>query len=139
MDTPDGPITYWRKMRVYATSYSPDRSGTPKSAPWYGITRISLPARKGLVGVDPSVIPLGTHLYVPGYGMAMAADTGNGLFGKWLDLGYSDHDFELWYWWIDVYVLDPPSSNVRWVLPNWPQYPERGGNRAPIKVRSASR
>ena len=135
MDTPDGPITYWRKMRVYATSYSPERSGTPKSAPWYGLTRIGLPARKGLVGVDPTVIPLGTRLYVPGYGMAMAADTGSGLFGKWLDLGYSDHDFELWYWWIDVYVLDPPHANVRWVLPNWPQYPDRGGNRAPIKVQ----
>jgi hypothetical protein len=66
--------------------------------------------------------------------MAMAADTGSGLFGKWLDLGYSDHDFELWYWWIDVYVLGPPPANVRWVLPNWPQYPDRGGNRAPVKV-----
>jgi uncharacterized protein YabE (DUF348 family) len=134
LDTPDGPITYWRKMRVYATSYSPERSGTPKSAPWYGITRIGLPARKGLVGVDPTVIPLRTRLYVPGYGLAMAADTGSGLFGKWLDLGYSDDDFELWHWWIDVYLLDPPPASVRWVLPNWPQFPDRGGNRTPAKA-----
>lgn len=131
LDTPDGPITYWRKIRAYATSYSPARSGTPITAPWYGLTRIGLPARKGLVGVDPSVIPLGTWLYVPGYGKALAADTGSGLFGKWLDLGYSDDDFELWHWWIDVYVLYPPPANIRWVLPNWPQYPDRGGTRTP--------
>lgn len=131
LDTPDGPISYWRKIRAYATSYSPDRSGTPKSAPWYGLTRIGLPARKGLVGVDTAVIPLGTRLYVPGYGMALAADTGSGLFGKWLDLGYSDDDFELWHWWIDVYVLDPAPGQVRWVLPNWPTYPDSGGTRTP--------
>lgn len=131
LDTPDGPITYWRKIRAYATSYSPARSGTPRSAPWYGITRSGLPAGKGLVGVDPTVIPLGTRLYVPGYGKALAADTGSGLFGKWLDLGYSDDDFELWHWWVDVYFLDPVPTYVRWVLPNWPQYPDRGGTRTP--------
>lgn len=131
LETPDGPITYWRKIRAYATSYSPARSGTPITAPWYGLTRIGLPAGKGLVGVDPTVIPLGTWLYVPGYGKALAADTGSGLFGKWLDLGYSDDDFELWHWWIDVYVLYPPPANIRWVLPNWPQYPDRGGTRVP--------
>lgn len=131
LDTPDGPITYWRKIRAYATSYSPARSGTPRSAPWYGITRSGLPAGKGLVGVDPTVIPLGTRLYVPGYGRALAADTGSGLFGKWLDLGYSDDDFELWHWWVDVYFLDPVPAYVRWVLPNWPQYPDRGSTRTP--------
>lgn len=132
LDTPDGPITYWRKIRAYATSYSPVRSGTPRSAPWYGLTRIGLPAGKGLVGVDPAVIPLGTRLYVPGYGNALAADTGNGIFGgKWLDLGYSDDDFELWHWWVDVYVLYPPPARIRWVLPNWPQFPDRGGTRTP--------
>ncbi|MGC8780596.1 MAG: ubiquitin-like domain-containing protein [Anaerolineae bacterium] len=131
LDTPDGPITYWRKIRAYATSYSPARSGTPRSAPWYGITRSGLPAGKGLVGVDPTVIPLGTRLYVPGYGKALAADTGSGLFGKWLDLGYSDDDFELWHWWVDVYFLEPVPTYVRWVLPNWPQYPDRGGTRTP--------
>jgi len=133
VDTPDGPLTYWRKIRAYATSYSPARSGTPVTAPWYGLTRIGLPARKGLVGVDPAVIPLGTRLYVPGYGPALAADTGNGIFGgKWLDLGYSDDDFELWHWWVDAYVLYPPPATVRWVLPNWPQFTDRGGTRTPV-------
>ncbi len=131
LETPEGTITYWRKMRVYATSYSPARSGTPITAPWYGLTRLGLPAGKGLVGVDPTVIPLGTRLYVPGYGMALAADTGSGLFGKWLDLGYSDDDFELWHWWVDAYLLYPPPANIRWVLPNWPQFPDRGGTRVP--------
>ncbi len=131
LETSEGTITYWRKMRAYATSYSPARSGTSITAPWYGLTRLGLPAGKGLVGVDPTVIPLGTRLYVPGYGVALAADTGSGLFGKWLDLGYSDDDFELWHWWVDVYLLYPPPANIRWVLPNWPQFPDRGGTRMP--------
>ena len=79
IDTPDGPITYWRKIRVYANSYSPARSGTPRSAPWYGRTRIGLPLAKGLVAIDPSVIRMQQRMYVPGYGFGMAADTGGGV------------------------------------------------------------
>ncbi len=69
LDTPDGPIEYWRKIRTYATSYSAATSGTPKTAKWYGVTATGLPMRKGIVAVDPSVISLGTKLYVPGYGI----------------------------------------------------------------------
>ena len=52
---------------------------TPRSAPWYGRTRIGLPLKKGLIAVDPTVIPLQSWLYVPGYGVGMAADTGGGV------------------------------------------------------------
>ncbi len=43
-----------------------------------GITATGLRARKGIVAVDPRVIPLGTKLFIPGYGEALAADTGGG-------------------------------------------------------------
>ncbi len=51
-----------------------------------GITAIGLRARKGIVAVDPSVIPLGTRLYIPGYGEALAADTGGWIKGNRIDL-----------------------------------------------------
>jgi uncharacterized protein YabE (DUF348 family) len=122
LDTPDGPVTYWRKIRMYSTSYSPARAGTPKSAPWYGRTRIGLTLRKGIVAVDPKVIPLQSWVYVPGYGKAIAGDTGGGVKGKWIDMGFEDHNYESWHWWVDVYVLDPPpaASKIMWVLPNYP-------------------
>ena len=43
-------------------------------------------AQRGVVAVDPSVIPLGTRLYIPGYGMAVAADTGGAIVGDRIDL-----------------------------------------------------
>lgn len=51
-----------------------------------GITAIGLRARKGIVAVDPRVIPLGTKLYIPGYGEALAADTGGWIKGNRIDL-----------------------------------------------------
>lgn len=51
-----------------------------------GITAIGLRARKGIIAVDPRVIPLGTKLYIPGYGEALAADTGGWIKGSRIDL-----------------------------------------------------
>lgn len=122
LDTPDGPVSYWRKIRMYATSYSPARSGTPKSAPWYGRTRIGLQLRTGIVAVDPNVVALRSWVYVPSYGKAIAGDTGGGVRGKWIDVGYDDVSYISWHWWTDVYLLDPPppASKIMWVLPNYP-------------------
>ena len=126
LDTPNGPIEYWRKVRAYATSYSAATSGTPTTARWYGVTATGLPMRKGLVAVDPSVINLGTKLYVAGYGVGLAADTGGGVRGKWVDLGYDDNNLQGWWWWVDVYLLTPMPSQINYQLPNWPQYHDRG-------------
>lgn len=129
LETEEGPLTYWRKIRMYATSYSPARAGTPKTAPWYGRTRIGLTLVKGIVAVDPKVIPLRSYVYVPGYGKAIAGDTGGGVKGKWIDMGYSDWDYISWHWWTDVYVLapPPPADKILWVLPNYPppDFPRR--------------
>ncbi len=125
LDTPTGPIEYWRKVRAYATSYSAATSGTPRTAKWYGITATGLPMSKGLVAVDPSVIKLGTKLYVEGYGVGLAADTGSGVRGRWVDLGYDDDNLQGWWWWVDVYLLTPAPANIPYILPNWPTYPDR--------------
>jgi 3D (Asp-Asp-Asp) domain-containing protein len=51
-----------------------------------GRTASGLPVGKGVVAVDPKVIPLGTRLYVPGYGKAIAADVGSAIKGRIIDL-----------------------------------------------------
>jgi 3D (Asp-Asp-Asp) domain-containing protein len=53
-----------------------------------GPTSSGLPVGWGVAAVDPSVIPLGTHLMVPGYGEAVAADTGPAIVGDTIDLWF---------------------------------------------------
>ena len=53
-----------------------------------GNTASGLPVGPGVVAVDPSVIPLGTRMYVPGYGPAIAADVGSAVKGAMIDLWF---------------------------------------------------
>ncbi|MEK7278685.1 MAG: G5 domain-containing protein, partial [Chloroflexota bacterium] len=119
VDTADGPIEYWRAVRMYATSYSASRAGTPRSAPWYGLTRSGKVLTKGMVAIDLKVMPLGTRLYVSGYGLATAEDTGGGVKGKWIDLGYDDWNYVSWHQYLTVYFLTPipPADQIKWILP----------------------
>jgi len=94
-------------MHMYATWYNAASSGKPATHPAYGITRSGMPLTKGIVAVDPNVIPLGTHLYIPGYGVAVAGDTGGGIIGDRIDLGYPDGVAVDWYTgWVDVFILE---------------------------------
>jgi 3D (Asp-Asp-Asp) domain-containing protein len=125
LDTPQGPVEYWRRIRVLVTSYSPSTAGPSPSASNFGITRSGKRATVGMIAVDPSVIPMGTRMYVPGYGMGSAEDTGSAIIGRHIDVCYDDHNLVHWRRWVDVYLLTPvpPESSIRYVLPNWP--PER--------------
>ncbi len=127
IETPDGPIEYWRKMRVYTTSYTAATCGKPRDHPRYGYTRLGKWLTKGIVAVDPTVIPLKTRLYVPGYGHAFAGDTGGGVKGKFVDLGFDEWNYESWHWWTDIYVLTPvpPRDKILWILPDLPKFPDR--------------
>jgi 3D (Asp-Asp-Asp) domain-containing protein len=51
-----------------------------------GNTASGLPVGVGVIAVDPSVIPLGTRVFVPGYGPAVAADVGSAIKGAIIDL-----------------------------------------------------
>ncbi len=128
METPDGPIEYWRKMRVYTTSYHAASCGKPRDHPRFGYTYLGKWLTKGIVAVDPAVIPLKTHLYVPGYGHAFAADIGGGVKGKFVDLGFEESNYESWHWWTDIYILTPipPRDEILWILPDQPRFPDRG-------------
>ena len=114
--------TYWRKVRMSASSYSAGTAGVSPSAPWYGKTRTGEQMRFGIVAVDPAVVPLRSQVYVPGYGVGDALDTGSAVRSKRIDLGYDDSNLVLWHRWVDVYLLwpPPPSYQITWVIPNWP-------------------
>lgn len=64
--------------------------------------------RKGLVAVDPAVIPLGTRLYISGYGFAVADDIGGGIKGHVIDLAFDTHQEALGFGWqqVTVYIMN---------------------------------
>lgn len=99
IDTADGSIKYWRKLHVWATQYDSHCLGCDN------YTATGLPQGKGVIAVDPSVIKLGTHLYVPGYGAAVAGDTGGAIRGNMIDVGFPDAHTSGWYsHFVDVYL-----------------------------------
>ena len=115
--TADGPLDYWRSVDMYATSYSPSRAGVSPDARNFGITASGKRLVKGLVAIDRSLIPFGTMMYVPGYGYAEAADTGSGVIGRWIDLGYEDDNWVSWSGNVTVYFLTPVPSSIVYVFP----------------------
>ena len=110
LDTPGGQITYWRALEMYAVSYNVTSNGG------YG-TATGVPLAKGVAAIDPRYIPYGTQMDVPGYGSALAADTGGGIKGRMIDLGYLDEDYVSWHQWVTVYFLWPPPENIAWIIP----------------------
>ncbi len=53
-----------------------------------GRTATGIQTAPGVVAVDPSVIPLGTRMTIPGYGEGIAADTGGAVHGNIIDLWF---------------------------------------------------
>ena len=70
-------------MHMVATAYTADCAGCG------GTTASGRPAGRGVVAVDPRVIPLGTRLFISGYGPAVAGDTGGAIHGLRIDLGFN--------------------------------------------------
>jgi 3D (Asp-Asp-Asp) domain-containing protein len=105
-------------IRMLATSYSAGTAGTPKSSPWYGRTATGMQMRHGIVAVDPQMINLRSNVYVPGYGVGIAGDTGGSVKGRRIDLGYDDDNLVLWYRWVDVYLLTPvpPAHQINYLI-----------------------
>lgn len=83
--TADGPLAYAYVLEMEASAYLPtDGDGAC-------ITATGIPATHGVVAVDPDIIPLGTKVFVPGYGVAIAADTGGMIEGHMIDLCMEDY------------------------------------------------
>ena len=123
IETEQGTKRYWRHMRILATSYTAATSGKTRDHPEFGITFMGWQARRGIIAVDPRVIPLTTNMFVSGYGVGIAGDTGGKIKGRRIDLCYEEYDLVLWYRWVDVYLLEPvpPRDKIPWTLPDWPR------------------
>lgn len=85
-----GDYSYALDMTATAYTAGAESTGKNPGDPAYGITASGIPVAHGVVAVDPNVIPLGTQLYVEGYGYAVAADTGGAIKGNKIDLFYHD-------------------------------------------------
>jgi 3D (Asp-Asp-Asp) domain-containing protein len=98
--TPGGDPECGDTLTVWATWY------TAASAGGSGRTATSTTVDKGTVAVDPRVIPLGTRMYVPGYGYGVAEDTGGAIVGNIIDLGYGPDDVKDWRsGWVKICIL----------------------------------
>lgn len=94
-----------RQIRMIATAYYP---GDPLAWRDGTITFTGLKMQRGIVAVDPKVIPLGTRLYISGYGYGYAADTGNAIIGNRIDLGVNNAEEEKAWMHrpVTVYILE---------------------------------
>lgn len=86
---------YSRTLTMVATGYT---DAPEENYPYAGMpSYIGLPLARGIVAVDPNVIPMGTKLYIEGYGEAIAADQGGAIKGNRIDL-FFDSKAEAYNW-----------------------------------------
>jgi uncharacterized protein YabE (DUF348 family) len=109
-------IEYWRAVQMFATAYSPCHSGPGRC---YPSTASGKPVQRGVVALrtDLYMAMRGQPLYIPGYGRATVEDACGGCVGKpWIDLGYSDSEYQGWGKWVTVYFLTPVPGSIIYVL-----------------------
>lgn len=107
-------LRYNKILNMTATAYTASFKDTGKRPgdPGFGITASGMRVKKGVVAVDPRVIPLGTRLYIelegstPDYGFAIAADTGGAIKGNKIDLYFDNLKAGFGYKKAKVYILN---------------------------------
>lgn len=109
-----------KHIKVVATGYTAGVESTGKKPghPLYGITYSGVKVRRDVVSTiaaDPKVFPIGTLLYVPGYGYGVVADTGSAIKGHKIDL-YFETRKQVYKQWgkrtVEVQVLKQGDGKV---------------------------
>ena len=120
VETDAGVFEYWRVLRMRATAYTASSSGKPSDHPAFGITASGVQAGIGVVAIDPNVVPFRSWVYIPGYGVGFAGDTGGGIKGRWIDLGYDEDELVAWNTYADVYLLTPAPApeDINYLVPS---------------------
>lgn len=122
--------TYWQladlqqaeAVQVTATGYYAGYESTGKypGDPAYGITFSGVKVRRveegfSTIAADPKIFPIGTIMYIPGYGYGIVADTGSAIKGHIIDL-YFDTKEDVYAEWgkknVEVYVLKKGEGKV---------------------------
>ena len=98
-----------KRMKMIATAYYP---GDPLAWRDGTITFLGQKMQRGIVAVDPKVIPLRTRLYISGYGYGYAGDTGSAIKGDRIDLGVNNAEEEKAWMFreVTVYILEKSNT-----------------------------
>ena len=113
IDKNDVLLDQYPKVRVVATGYYAGYESTGKhpSHPSYGITYSGVKVRRddySTIAADLRVFPLGTVLYIPGYGYGVVADKGGAIRGNKIDLYFETKQDVFTQWGkksVDVYIV----------------------------------
>ena len=112
--------TKYPKKSVTATGYTAGVESTGKSPdhPQYGITYSGVKVKRDLfstVAADTSVFPIGTILFIPGYGYGVVADTGGAIKGNKVDLYYETVEDVYTQWGkntVEVYIVKMGNGKI---------------------------
>lgn len=119
-------MRHLESVEVIATGYTAGKESTGKSPghPEYGITYSGVKVRKddfSTIAADPKVFPIGTIMYVPGYGFGVVADTGGAIKGNKIDLYFATKKQVYQEWGkrkVRVYILRKGDGKVTEAMMN---------------------
>lgn len=113
-------VTKYPTTTVIATGYTAGAESTGKTPehPGYGITYSGIEVKRDLystIAADLDVFPIGTILFIPGYGYGVVADIGSAIKGNKIDLYYHTVD-DVYNEWgkqtVDVYVIEEGNGTL---------------------------
>ena len=98
------PTVYGTAITVEATAYSRNEAGLGN----FTADGTDLRNESNVIAVDPSVIPLGTTVYIPGWGYYRAADTGGAIVGNKIDVHFENvaDTYQFGRQSITIYIVD---------------------------------
>ncbi|UTR15822.1 3D domain-containing protein [Salipaludibacillus sp. LMS25] len=112
--------TQYPSKEVIATGYTAgiESTGKTEGHPQYGITYSGVEVKRDLystIAADPQVFPLGTILFIPGYGFGVVADTGSAIKGDKIDLYYETVE-DVYNLWgkksLEVFIVEEGSGQI---------------------------